>query len=234
MSVQFNLLPDVKLEYNKTKKQKRFIYGVSAIAVGVAATIFILSFLFVSILQKQLLSRADKDITASGKQLKSIHDIEKILTVQNQLSSLPKLHQQKHITSRLFTYLPQITPPNVSVGSLDLDTAATTMNFSGSADSIETVNKFVDTLKFTKYSTSDNPDNQLPAFSQVVLTAVGLSDKKASYSINTIYDAALFDATKTVKLTVPQTTTTRSVTESPAVTPLFNGQPTNEKKQGAQ
>lgn len=235
MSVQFNLLPDVKLEYNKTKKAKRFIYGVSALALGAVAAIFIISLLFVNVLQKQLLSHADSDITKYGNQLKSIPDIEKILTVQNQLNSLPKLHQTKHLTSRLFTYLPQLTPPNVNIGQLDVDTTGTTMNITGTADSIETVNKFVDTLKFTKYSTGDNSNGQKPAFTQVVLSQVGLGEKKASYTINAVYDGVLFDASKSVKLIVPQTITTRSVTESPSSnSPLFNSEPSNDKKQGTQ
>src|SRR4051812_16420863 len=121
MAVQFNLLPDVKLEFAKQQRAKRFVYTISALASAAAIAVFIISFVSVNIFQKKLLDNAGKDITSYTQKIKSIPDLDKVLTIQNQLNSLPALHQQKHYTSRLFIYLPQITPTSVNISKIDID-----------------------------------------------------------------------------------------------------------------
>lgn len=220
-AVQFNLLPDVKLEYNRAQHQKRVVYGLSALACAVVFVIFIISFLSVDVLQKKLLNDTNSQINDYSQKLKSIPDIEKILTIQNQLGALPGLHQSKHVASRLFTYLPEVTPTKINLGKLTMDTKANTIEFVGTADTVETVNKFVDTLKFTTYSFQNNSK---PAFSNVILSRIDRNDKEATYTIDANFDPALFNAAQTVDLTVPQETTTRSVLNAPAsVNPIFNG-----------
>ena len=60
--IQFNLLPDVKLEYIKAKRTKRSVMLVSIIATGVALGISIMLFLTVSVLQKQHINNLNNDI----------------------------------------------------------------------------------------------------------------------------------------------------------------------------
>ena len=224
MAVQFNLLPDVKLEFDRQQRTKRLVIAVSSLTVGVVVTLFIISFVIVDVLQKQLLTSASNDITKYSNNIKKIDNIEKILTIQNQLNSLPSLHQKKHLTSLLFDYLPQVTPTNVNIGKLDLDTGASTLTISGTADTVESINKFVDTLKFTSFTTADDSTKN-PAFINVVLSKVDRNDKAASYTIDAGFDTSLFDATKKVSLVVPKETTTRSIINTPDSTSnLFNGQ----------
>jgi hypothetical protein len=52
MSVQFNLLPDIKLEFNRNQHIKRVVYGIATLATGIALVIFVFSFLTVDVLQK--------------------------------------------------------------------------------------------------------------------------------------------------------------------------------------
>jgi Tfp pilus assembly protein PilN len=223
MAVQFNLLPDVKLEFNRQQHTKRLVYGVSALAVIVALVLFIISFVTVDLLQKKLLSDSNKDITKYTNQLKNIPNLDKVLTIQNQLNALPDLHSKKHVASRLFDYLPRVTPLKVNIGKMTMDTTANTLSLSGTADTVESVNKFVDTLKFTTY-TSGQDGTKTAAFSSVVLSKVDRDDKQASYTIDTQFDPALFDAAQNVKLVVPEETTTRSILDSPdPASVLFNG-----------
>lgn len=223
MAVQFNLLPDVKLEYDRQQRMKRFVYTLSMLVSGLAIALVVVSFFSVNILQKKLLNDADSDIKKYSKQLKDIPDLEKVLTIQNQLNALPKLHQSKHVTSRLFSYLPQITPPKVFIGQITLDTNAGTISISGTADKLETVNQLVDTLKFTNLKSADGKTTE-KAFSDVVLASASRTTKGASYTVNFGYDPALFDISQSVDLVVPNEITTRSVTESPNINNLlFNG-----------
>lgn len=235
MSVQFNLLPDIKLEYNRQQRTKRLVYSMSSLAVIVALALALISFVTVDVLQKKLLNDANKDITTYTNKPKSIPDLDKVLTIQNQLNALPGLHQQKHVSSRLFDYLRQVTPTKVNIGKITMDTSANTLSVTGTADTVESVNKFVDTLKFTSYTTAKDSTKN-PAFSNVVLSKIDRDDKEAVYTIDTEFDPALFDSAKSVALVVPQETTTRSVLNSPDTNSLlFNGD-TGAKpaKQGGQ
>jgi Tfp pilus assembly protein PilN len=235
MSVQFNLLPDVKLEFARQQKAKKLVYTFSFLATAVAIAIFVVSFVSVDILQKKLLDNAGKDIDSYSNKIKGIKDLGKILTIQNQLNSLPNLHQQKHYMSRLFVYLPQVTPTKIAISTVNIDDTAATIKISGNGDSIQTVNQFVDTLKFTSYVVGGDQSTKKLAFSNVILSTVGRDDKGANYSITANFDQALFTGTKDVALVVPQEITTRSVINSPDVnSPLFNGQDNSAPANGGQ
>lgn len=165
-------------------------------------------------LQKQHINNLTQDIQADSAKLESTPDLNKVLTIQNQLNSLTGLHDMKPETSRLFDYLKQLVPNNVSISQLDLDYANGTLTFTGTADNIEEINTFVDTLKFTKYRVAGGEETK--AFTEVVLSSFARSDDSSNYQINTKYDPTIFDATQDVDFIVPSTVTTRSQTEKPA------------------
>lgn len=229
--IQFNLLPDVKLEYLKARKHRRLVIAISAITI-VASLALLLSVLSVAGLQKKHLSDLSRDITSASSQLQQKPDLNKILTVQNQLQSIGTLHNSKLATPRLFEYLNQVTPAQADITNLTADFTQSSMTITGSADALSTVNQYVDTLKFTTYTTDDDKDTKKKAFGNIVLSSFNLSNdttggtanaagaaKKASYTITLLYDPVIFDITKTVKLDVPSQVTTRSRAEQP--TALF-------------
>lgn len=216
--IQVNLLPDVKLEYIKAKQTKRTVVLSSLLISGTAVGILILLFLLVNVVQKKHLSDLNKDIATYTDQLKNTPDIDKILTIQNQLKSLPGLHDKKVVATRLFKYLEQVTPNKASIAKLDADFSSNKMTFTGSADSITTVNKFADTLKFTTYKKADGSTGK--AFTSVVLTSFNHdSASETSYQLDVEFDPVIFDSASEVTLVVPKIISTRSETEKP--TDLF-------------
>jgi hypothetical protein len=97
------------------------------------------------------------------------------------------------------------------------------MQISGTADSQQATNTFIDTLKFTTYKVNDQ-DQAKSAFPSVVETSFGVSATGSSYGLTVQFDPILFSNNlngKTPVLTVPKKTTTRSVMDNPAN--LFNG-----------
>lgn len=211
--IQFNLLPDVKLEYIRVRRFKRIVtLAAGAIAAG-ALIITILLFVVVNVLQRQHLNNLSRDIAADSKKLEETEDLDKILTVQNQLNNLTSLHSQKPQATRLSDYLKQITPLNANIAQIDVDFTLSSVSLSGSANSLADVNKFVDTLKFTKYTIGDTAEAS--AFTDVVLSSFGLDFGRASYLITFKFDPVIFDSSKEVKLVVPNTITTRSSTNRP-------------------
>ncbi len=210
-SVQFNLLPDTKARYVKAKKNEQLIVSIATLVAGVALAIFLITLSVVYGVQKKQVSDADKDIKQLTAQLNSTPDLNKILTVQNQLGTLVSLQQQKHVASRLFDYLPQVTPASVSISKLTVTFTSSSMDINGSAPSLAQVNTFIDTLKFTSFKNEQG--TLAKAFPSVVESNFGLnSDGTASYGLNVKFDPTLFVSSKSVSLVVPPNlTTTRSV-----------------------
>lgn len=210
--IQFNLLPDVKMEYMKAERTKRMVIAIASAVTVVSVAILIVLLMVVLVFQKKYMNDLSADITTYSKDLQSTPDLNKILTVQNQLSSLSGLHEQKPDATRIFPYIEEITPSEVSIASLTIDFEAQTFVISGSANSLSDVNKYVDTLKFTEYKQDAQTHK---AFSEVVLGSFGRADKGASYTINLKFDPIIFSNTTKVTLTVPEKVTTRSETEKP-------------------
>jgi len=219
--IQFNLLPDIKQQYLKAQRQKHLVMFVSTVAIIAAVAIFVVLLLVVQVWQKKSISDLNRDITSNKGQLSSTQDLNKILTVQNQLNTIGPLHDKKPVASRLFDDLTKVTPADVTISNMSIDFAKDTISLSGSAASLEPVNTYVDTLKFTTYqrSTDTTSSASRTAFSKVVLLNFGKTTQATSYTIAASFDPAIFSSASDVTLTVPQKTTTRSVINQP--TDLF-------------
>jgi Tfp pilus assembly protein PilN len=216
MTIQFNLLPDIKIEYLKARRQQHLVVLASVLASIVMITVLALLLSIVYGLQKKNLNDLNADIKSASNELRSTKDLTKILTVQNQLKVLPGLHDKKVVSSRMYEYLSQVTPTGASIAKLDVDFTLNTMVVSGSAADLATVNKYADTLKFTKFSTKAQ-STEKNAFVDIVLDSFAVdSENGVTYSLSLKFDPVIFDGTQTVELTVPQIISTRSEVDKPA------------------
>lgn len=239
--IQFNLLPDVKVDYLKAERTRMLIMVVS-VAVTAAALVFLALIFSIHVYKTKNLESLTKEINTASAQLKSQKEIDRKLTVQNQLSSITALHDGKPAVTRLFDYLNQVTPSNVvSITNFDVDFAANTISITGTADSLISVNKYADTLKFTKFKAKDADPAQ--AFNAVVLSKFtyatpdskdsnAASDQPASYIIDFTYDPIIFDITQEVKLQVPTLITTRSAVNGSS-NELFRPEPVEKETENA-
>ncbi len=216
MTVQFNLLPDIKIQYLQARRQKQLVLFVSFIAIAVSLLAMVILISIVFVIQKKSISDLSRDIGAASNELQSTPDLTKMLTVQNQLKALPALHDQKAVASRLFDYIAQSTPTDASISRLNIDFTTSLLTISGSANNLITVNTFADTLKFTTFKTDNAPTEEKRAFTSVVLSSFGRDSVGASYTINMNFDPVIFSELEVVTLTVPKKITTRSQTEQPA------------------
>jgi len=239
---QLNLLPSVKLEYVKAQSRKRTVIGLCAIVSGVFLAIFILLLLYVRVWQHQYMKAIDSDIDESVATLKQNPQLDEILTVQNQLNSLPDLHNKKNISSRTFDYLNKVTPKEATISDVALDFDAGTLNIKGKADSLKTVNKFADALKFTKFTVEGKEGGPQDAFKDVVLKDFSVTNDSQSgeaiisYEIEMKFDPAIYsnsapsnEGKSPVVLTVPNIISTRSATQNPDK--LFEEQSNNGGQQ---
>lgn len=229
MSVQINLVPDVKMNYLKAQHSRDTIVSAAVLTTLVSFAIFLLTFFSVSVLQHTQQKNLDSQIKTASAKLKGLSGLDQVLTVQNQLTTLVQLHQNNHISSRIFAYLPQVTPINVQIGQLTLDLKTNTIQIDGTASSQLAVNTFLDTLKFTTYTIPGSKDAK-SAFPLVVLSNFSLNSENANYSVNVTFEPVLFANNLTDSngkqtaplLNVPKQTTTRSAIDEP--TTLINGQ----------
>lgn len=153
--IQFNLLPDVKLEYIKAQRLRRLMLSISTIVTIAAVVIMVLLFVAVDVAQKKHLKDLSRDVTTYSKKLQDTKDLNKILTVQNQLSALTNLHEAKPAATRLFDYLNLVTPNSADINNFAVDFGAHTVTITGTADSLATVNQYIDTLKYSLYVKGD-------------------------------------------------------------------------------
>jgi Tfp pilus assembly protein PilN len=215
--IQFNLLPDIKMQYIKARRQEHLVIFASTVAIIAAVAVFVVLIVIVDVVQKKQLSDLHGNISTYGSDLQNTQNFDQILTLQNQLASLPALHNAKPAASRLFTYLTQLTPTAATIGQLNIDYTQNTISITGSANSLSTVNQFTDTLKFTGYSVQGQTGDH-PAFSNVVLTSFGdTTATGATYTISADFNPAIFRQVNNVTLTVPGVINTRSEVAQPGV-----------------
>lgn len=208
--IQFNLLPDIKIQYLKAKRQKHLVMLTSSLVIVVSVTAMALLLSIVFGLQKKNLADLSRDITAKSAELKSTKNLNRMLTVQNQLTSLPALHDGKPVASRLYGYVAQLTPTDASISRLEVDFQKNTLSVTGAANSLGTVNAFADALKYATYATEAAPKDKKKAFSNVVLSTFGRDNTGATYTIDSEFDPALFSGKSSVSLTVPDITSRTS------------------------
>lgn len=228
-AVQFNLLPDVKVDYARAKLTQDKVTKIASLVAGTTLAILIILLISVDVLQKKQLSDANGQVNQAASQLQAVPNLSKVLTVQYQLQTLATLHSSKHISSRLFTYLSQLTPAKASLGQLTLDIAHNVVTISGTADSQATVNTFIDTLKFANFQIGID-STTYPAFTSVVESSFNINPTNVSYTLNVQFDPRLFANNLTdsqgqlqsPKLVIKTQTTTRSALSTPS--DLFNGQ----------
>lgn len=221
--IQFNLLPDVKIEYVKAQRTKRLVIGSALIGTATTFVIFLLLLVAVQGVQKKNITDLNDDIEKYSDQLKDTEDLDKILTIQNQLNALSGLHDQKIVASRVFEFMQQVTPTDVTISDHNVDYTAFTMTITGQAPSLDRVNTFTDTLKFARFTLGDESETS-KAFSSVVLEQFGRNEQGSTYTIKLNYEPRLFVITENPRLSIPPGfVTTRSVLGQP--TEIFKKNP---------
>ena len=148
--IQLNLLPDIKKEVIKAQRVRARVMLLSILMVLGAVGFLVMSVLTVYVAQPAYISSIRGGIEKGEAKLKERTDSGKYLTLQNQLSALPGLHENKLVTSRLLDILPIMNPsdPNrVSLSSVTLSSGESSMTLSGKLANYEALNVFVDTLK---------------------------------------------------------------------------------------
>jgi hypothetical protein len=157
--IELNLVPDVKQELLKAQRVRNTVISVTILIgmISVGIVVLLAFYLFgVQTVRDTLANSAIKDKTA---QLQKIDDLSNTLTIQNQLSKLSEMHNNKDISSRIFAILTAINPPkpnDIVISSAKLDADSKTVTIDGqAANGYEAAELFKKTILSIKMSYQD-------------------------------------------------------------------------------
>ena len=122
--IQINLIPDVKLELIKSQRHRNTVVSISIIVI--IASLVALALLALTLLNyKARIASVTKNIKTEDETFRNIRDIEKTVTVSNQLNYIQSSHEGKLISSRIFDLLAEAsakgTENSVAINSFDID-----------------------------------------------------------------------------------------------------------------
>lgn len=177
--IEINLVPDVKQELLSAQRVRASVISI-AIIVGIGAIgVVVLLAIWVFAVQAARGAISDNTIKNESEKLAKVADISHTLTIQNQLTKLPGLHDDKNIDSRIFEILNTINPPapnTVGITSLALDSVEKTIKIEAqAANGYQALEVFKKTIEGTTFDyTADGAGKTVPLASD-------MSDSDRSY-----------------------------------------------------
>lgn len=156
--IEINLLPNVKRELLKTRVMRNRVISISFLVGGASiAAVVVLAL----ILGSQIAAEAVQNgvIKDRNDKLMAVEDLNKVVTIQHQLTKINEQHSGKKINSRIFdvvTAVNPVAPNNVSFSDIKVNPGSKTITLEGSAvngySALETLKK---TILNTKVQTTD-------------------------------------------------------------------------------
>lgn len=156
--IEINLLPNVKRELLKTRAMRNRVISISFLVGGASiATVVVLAL----ILGSQIAAEAVQSgvIKDRNDKLMAVEDLNKVVTIQHQLTKINEQHSGKKINSRIFDVVAAVNPVapnNVSFSDIKVNPESKTITLEGSAvngySALETLKK---TILNTKVQTTD-------------------------------------------------------------------------------
>lgn len=222
--IQLNLLPDIKKDFLKAQRTRNTVISFSILVTIVAGGLMLL---LISIIlgQKVFISEFQtKDIKKSAQELRDIPEIDKYLTVQNQLNNIKLLHDDRAEYSRLFSFLQQLNPSapnNIALNTASIVRADSTIVLEGSARNFQGVNVFKNTLENAQLNYKQHNESlTAQLFSAVALEEASLSNVNGSllavFKIRLTYAEAAFAAPTTeATISVPNLVTSDADRNAP-------------------
>ncbi|HMR72918.1 MAG TPA: hypothetical protein PKD68_02820 [Candidatus Saccharibacteria bacterium] len=226
--IHLNLLPDVKREFLKAKRDQARVISVAILSVLVVGGVTVALAVWVYAVQNIHIGLLSQNIKDNAAKIEAIPDVNKYVTLQNQLANLSKLHDGKNDFSRLLTILPTLNPKspnNVALASVTLGTEESTISLEGRVSDFTGLITFRDILQNAELEyRTDIEDSEVikeKLFSEVAILEQGLSktaegNAVVSFKIIVRYNPAAFiNSSKDVTVSVPKLETTPSKQGSP-------------------
>lgn len=230
--IQLNLLPEIKREYLKARRVQNRVISISILISVVSLGLVALAGFWVYAVQNIHKAALTSGIEKKSKELKSIPDINKYVTIQNQLGSISGLHSNKIIMSRVLDVMAKLNPKapnNVRISNLEVDSEASTMLITGETDTFTGLETFRDTLKnaslvYTPVGDEASATERLFEPANIVVISQGLGKAQEGektiviFKLSAQYNPLLLARdSNNIAIQVPDKETTQSKQDSPSV-----------------
>lgn len=242
--IEINLIPDVKQELLKAQRARSVVISASIFTSIIAVGIVVLLLGYIYGVQGVRGVYLDGQIDSKSKELSKVEDLSKILTIQNQLSTISQLNDQKVMASRMFDVVSAITPPgdavisfsqiNVSPGGVgqDLDAEVSTteggqIQFEGQTASYDTMELFKKRIENTSFQyTADGEQQLISLASNISTTDISYGEdsngnKVVRFTLVFDYPAELFSSKTAGQQLVFKLNVNGNVTDSYIGIPRF-------------
>lgn len=219
--IQINLLPDIKRQHLRAQRTRNIVIAISMLLSAIAIGIVVVMYIGLGA-TKVITGNTISDNKKIYQEIADTDDINKLITIQNQLTKIEDLQNTRSVKSRLFAVLTAIAPakpadvkftsvtvsPNDSSMKID---AVTTTGYK----TIESMKKKIQNAKMTYYDNKkDAPDKQEMSLIQdgttvaVSDTGYGESDDgkvTVNFSLSFVYSKGLYNnTTKDIAIVLPE------------------------------
>lgn len=138
--ISLNLLPDVKKDLLRVRRERNLVVSISVVVVGASIGVLLLlsGTLGVLVATKALMENGIKNDEQTIKQAQKKKQLDKYITIQNQLKQIGKLKSDQQVYSRLMDYLTQLNPAapnNVQISSATIEAPASSSGDTSSSSS---------------------------------------------------------------------------------------------------
>lgn len=183
--ISLNLLPDVKKDLLKVRRERNLVMMVSIVAVIGSLAVLGLLFLWMGALTglKMLDENKINDAKAKIETAKEDEQLDKYLTIQNQLAQIDGLKGNQLVHSRLMDFLVQLNPAepnNVFLRSVRLtadgegESADLSVDIEGTTGNFASLDVYKNTLISAKLIYEDKPEDEVES------TGTSESDESSS------------------------------------------------------
>lgn len=170
--ISLNLLPDVKKDLLKVRRERNLVMMVSIVAVIGSLAVLGLLFLWMGALTglKMLDENKINDAKAKIETAKEDEQLDKYLTIQNQLAQIDGLKGGQLVHSRLMDFLVQLNPAepnNVFLRSVRLtadgegESADLSVEIEGTTGNFASLDVYKNTLISAKLIYEDKPEDEV-------------------------------------------------------------------------
>lgn len=163
--IEINLVPDVKQELLHAQRVRLSVITISII-VGIAAIGIVVILGLLLGVQGARGYLLDNAISSDSQKLASVPDINKTLTIQNQLDKISTIHQSSHVDSRIFNVLTSLASgkgdAKIQYSTIAVDTTNDTVTIQAQTPTFNGLDVFKKTLTATqfRYTSGDSTSKQ--------------------------------------------------------------------------
>lgn len=155
--ISINLLPDVKKELLRIRRERNLVVSISILAVGgsIAALVILGGILGGLNIAKVVMESGINKNKATINSAIEDKQLNEYLTIQNQLAQISDLKSQQLVYSRIMDYLVELNPAspnNAELSSVDLDMSGSEVvaTLEGTVQDFEALNVYKTTLASAK------------------------------------------------------------------------------------